>query len=54
MIRLIGNFILSMILLYSSGYLTVEVLKRLEKAGKIRIAKGLSPMREFNRKLFVK
>gem|GEM_PF-5948979 len=54
MVRLIGRFILSMSLLYSSVYLTVDVLKRFEKAGKIRIAKGLSPMREFNRKLFDK
>lgn len=54
MIGLVLRFILPMSMLYSGGYLAVGALKKLKKAGKIKTSRGLSPMREFNRKLFEK
>lgn len=47
LVRLI-SFLVS---LYIGGHLIVSVLVELERRSIIRIAKGLSPMREFNRRL---
>lgn len=52
--RQVIRFFTILMSLYAGGFLTIEVLKKLEKEAIIKISKGLSPMRDFNKKLFEK